>query len=164
MHTVTVPRQHSFVALCSLCVALAALLLAGGAPGPLVGPTPVAAAGPDTVVNCSHSGECVPMPLPPAAPPAPRGLGPRVAMTFTVNATGEPATGTDATCAATCTLRQAINASNANAPGAGTNTITFAPATFGVAQTITLLARRGLARCADTAGGDHGAGCGAADP
>ena len=42
-----------------------------------------------------------------------------------------------------CTLRQAVNAANANDPGAGNaNTITFGPA-FAAAQTITLLAGSG---------------------
>ena len=86
----------------------------------------------------------MPLPAPPASP-APRSLSPRVATTFTVNTLGEPASGTDATCAASCTLRQAVNASNANDPGAGnTNTITFDPATFGTAQTITLSAAAGF--------------------
>jgi CSLREA domain-containing protein len=50
----------------------------------------------------------------------------------------------NATCTvASCTLRQAVNAANANDPGAGNaNTITFGPA-FATAQTITLLAGSG---------------------
>ena len=52
----------------------------------------------------------------------------------------------DANCATVanggCTLRQAVNL-RTNTPGAGTNTITFAPATFGTAQTITLTAASG---------------------
>ncbi len=49
----------------------------------------------------------------------------------------------DANCTvASCTLRQAVNAANANNPGTGTNTITFSD-TFSSAQTITLLAGSG---------------------
>jgi len=49
----------------------------------------------------------------------------------------------DANCtAASCTLRQAVNLSNLTV-GSGTNTITFAPAVFATAQTITLLAGSG---------------------
>ncbi len=50
----------------------------------------------------------------------------------------------DANCmVASCTLRQAVNASNNNDPGAGNaNTITFSGA-FATAQTITLLASSG---------------------
>ncbi len=150
MHTIrmTTTRRHRPVTRRALFPALAAVLLlvalAGG--GTLL-PAPVAAAavGPDMVVICRLPEGCMPVPLPaPAATPAPRNLSPRAAATFTVTATGEPAVGTDATCAATCTLRQAVNASNANNPGAGTNTITFDPATFGTAQTITLSSAAGF--------------------
>ena len=61
-----------------------------------------------------------------------RAAGP---LTFVVTTTGETAAA-DANCAAgSCTLRQAVNAANANDPGAGNhNTITFAA---GVTGTIT---------------------------
>ena len=74
-----------------------------------------------------------------AAAPAPASPAPRAEISFTVNALGEPTTGTDATCATTCTLRQAVNASNAHDPGIGNfNKIFFDPATFATAQTIRL--------------------------
>ncbi len=56
--------------------------------------------------------------------------------TFTVTTAADGMN--NATCTATCTLRQAVNASNANDPGTGNaNTIAFS-ATFNTARTITL--------------------------
>jgi CSLREA domain-containing protein len=63
-----------------------------------------------------------------------RAAGPQ---TYTVTTTNDTPDNTDANCAVSCTLRQAVNASNANDPGSGANTIIF---TLPVGpQTITLL-------------------------
>ncbi len=75
---------------------------------------------------------------------APAGVTPvrAAGTTYVVTSTADGVN--DANCAVgSCTLRQAVNASNANDPGAGNaNTITFGPA-FAAAQTITLLASSG---------------------
>jgi len=69
-------------------------------------------------------------------------------MTYTVNRTADDKT--DAACNSVanggCTLREAVNASNANDPGAGANTITFDPTVFNTAQTITLTVEFGPLR------------------
>jgi len=66
-------------------------------------------------------------------------------LTFIVTRTADDASNTLCNVAANggCTLRQAINASD-RTTGAGTNTITFDPAIFGAAQTITLSAAPGF--------------------
>ncbi len=61
--------------------------------------------------------------------------------TYVVTSTADDVNDTNCT-VASCTLRQAVNASNGNNPGMQTNTITFGPA-FATAQTITLLAGSG---------------------